>query len=69
MAAEFVDYKKAPGFWFHIGMIIASDVSTNPKLSVRYSKMELAGYDIFEIFDAGMERYIKATARRGNYTW
>lgn len=58
MVAEFVAYKQAPGFWFYIAMVIGSDLSDNPRLSAKYTPDEKYLFDINEIFEEGMKRYL-----------
>lgn len=57
MAAEFVDYKKGPGFWFSLEMLIASDICNDPTLSSKVSDFSVLDRDLFEIFDKGLRYY------------
>lgn len=57
--AEFSDYDRAPGFWFYIGLMIAADISDNPKLSAKNSSLDRYSFDIFEIFEKGIKRWEK----------
>ena len=57
MSGEFVDYKKAPGFWFYLQILLAVDITENPLLSAKHSDFMPINYDLFEIFDQGMWAY------------
>lgn len=58
MAAEFVDYKRGPGFWFHFQIAIASDICEHPLLSAKYTDFMVGKEeDIFGMLDRGLNAY------------
>jgi len=72
VAGEFVDYERAPGFWFLFEMALAVDICRQPLLSAKYA--EYFAYiggreDIYKTMDEGLQIYEMVNSRKKYTGW
>ncbi len=57
MAAEFVDYKKNPAYWFVLQLTIAENLAAHPEDSSKNKDLGINEIDFLTPFDYGLKMY------------
>lgn len=65
MVGEFADYKRAPGFWFYLELLVAADICAHPILSAKERGYGLLMGDIDYFLESGLNAYELLEERRG----